>query len=191
MKTARQYVQRAEALEKRVSSIKDDKTKNKALELIAEVEDDNLGWASMLVRGIDVNLARNLIEHLTKKLPKLYLTLHHAEGHQVHPRLRGWSKSPKISPQGHPDWGTQRDIALFEAYIGKPREYWYKESGKIFVEKPIEERITEDREFVEKEILKGYMCCALYGPKDPICQWTSSGAEWVWARKGTKLYKRK
>jgi hypothetical protein len=126
--------------------------KNIIWSILAGIESNpGVGMPTNLVRGISVHDAEDLTKLLVQHLPELYLTIHHAKGHQVHPRLRGWSAKPKVDAvQGHPDWGTQKDIALFESYIGKPREYWCREK-----EKPLQERIASDMGYLEKNLLAG------------------------------------
>jgi hypothetical protein len=128
------------------------KNKNIVWDIIAAIEDNPcVGLPTSLVRGISVHAAEDLAKLLVQHLPELYLTLHHAAGHQVHPRLRGWSQLPKVDPvHGHPDWGSQPGIALFEAYIGRPGEYWVREK-----EKPLQERIDSDMGYLERNLLAG------------------------------------
>lgn len=113
------------------------------------------GLPARLLRDISVNEATELVDFLKPHLPELYVTLHHASNFQKHPRLRGWSSIPRIEELSdggwnHPDWKLNKDIALFEAYIGKSREYWADNKEDV----ALADRIEEDYKKLFKRLLK-------------------------------------
>ena len=138
------------------------KAKYRTIELLAEFGDiRSVGLPANLLRGISAYDAVQLVDFLKPHLPELYLTLHHAKGLQLHPRLRGWSQEPQIQEitsygntkgsWNHPDWDLNKKIALFEAYIGKSKEYWAEDLIKRHT---LAKRIEEDYKFLFDGILK-------------------------------------